>query len=127
MVANKLGLLMWSTDKMHNERLADQLSAMEHRSHENPVLAAKGLMQYKWFGSNLKRAISFQDSILLREFDRNKRVDRDHRVEGPGAGGEGINWLIRAPLLYSLHIPRRYKTLHLSKIVLYTTIVVKLN
>ena len=48
MVANKLGLLMWSTEKIHKKKLADQLSTMEQRPHENPVLAAKGHMQYKW-------------------------------------------------------------------------------
>ena len=53
MVANKLGLLMWSTDKIHKERLVDQLSTMEKRPHENPVLAIKGHMQYKWFRSKL--------------------------------------------------------------------------
>ena len=41
MMANKLGVLMWSTDKIHKERLADQLSTMEQRPHENPVLAAR--------------------------------------------------------------------------------------
>ena len=54
MVASKLGLLMWSTDKIHRERLVDQLSTMEQRPHENPVLAAKGHMQYRWFRSKLK-------------------------------------------------------------------------
>ena len=47
MVANKLGLLMWSTDKIHKERVADQLSTMGQRPHENPLLAAKGHIQYK--------------------------------------------------------------------------------
>ena len=53
LVANKLGLLMWSTEKIHKERLADQLSTMEKRPHDNPVLAAQGHMQYKWFKSNM--------------------------------------------------------------------------
>ncbi len=46
MVANKLGLLMRSTDKIHRGRLADQLGNMEQRPHENLVLVAKGHMQY---------------------------------------------------------------------------------
>ena len=54
MVANKIGLLMWSTVKIHTERLADQFNTMEQRPHESPVLAAKGHMQYKWFRSKLK-------------------------------------------------------------------------
>ena len=54
MVANKLGMLMWSTDKTHKKMLVDQLSTMEQRPHENPVLAAKGHMQYKWFGPKLR-------------------------------------------------------------------------
>ena len=53
MVAVKLGMLMWSTYKIHRERLADQLSTMEQRPHANPVLVAKGHMQYRWFGSKL--------------------------------------------------------------------------
>ena len=52
--ANKLGLLMWSTDKIHNEMLADQLSTMEKRPHENLVLAAKGHLQYRWRRSNMR-------------------------------------------------------------------------
>ena len=54
MVANKLGLSMWSTDKIHMEKLVYQLSAMEHRPHANPVIVAKGHMQYRWFGSKMK-------------------------------------------------------------------------
>ena len=54
MAATKLGRRMWSTDKIHKERLADQLSTMEQSPHENPVLAAKGNMQHTWFKSKLK-------------------------------------------------------------------------
>ena len=36
------------------ERLTDQLSTMEQRPHANPVIAAKGHMQYRWFRSKLK-------------------------------------------------------------------------
>ena len=54
MVANKIVLLVWSTDKTHKERLVDQFSTMEKHPHENPILAAKGHMQYRWFRSKLK-------------------------------------------------------------------------
>ena len=54
MVASKLGLLMWSTDKVHREKLDDQLSIMEQRPHENPVLAAKGHMQYRWLRAKMR-------------------------------------------------------------------------
>ena len=60
MVANKLGMFMWSTDQTHKARLVDQLSTMELRPNVNPVLAAKGHMQYKWFRSKLKRAVGCQ-------------------------------------------------------------------
>ena len=53
-VASKLGLLMWSTDKVHKEKLHDQLNIMKQRPHENPVLAAKGHMQYKWVRANMR-------------------------------------------------------------------------
>ena len=53
-VANKLDMFMWSTGNDDKERLTDKLSTMEQRPHENPVLAAKGHMQYKWFRSNLR-------------------------------------------------------------------------
>jgi hypothetical protein len=43
---------MWSADKTNQERLVDQLSTMEERPHENPVLVANGIMQYKWFRPN---------------------------------------------------------------------------
>ena len=43
---------MWSADKTNQDRLADQLSTMEERPHENPVLVANGIMQYKWFRPN---------------------------------------------------------------------------
>ena len=46
-VASKLGLTMWATDQIHQDRLTDQLNTMEKRPHENPALAAKGHMQYK--------------------------------------------------------------------------------
>ena len=55
MVAHKLGLLMWATDETHKERLADQLSTMEKRPHENPSLAAKSHMQYRWFRAKLRK------------------------------------------------------------------------
>ena len=54
MVANKLGLLMWSTDKVQKEKLDDQLSIVEQRPHENPLLAAKGHMQYKWLKARMR-------------------------------------------------------------------------
>ena len=54
MVASNIGLLMWSTDNVHKERLNEHLSTMEQRPHENPVLAARGHMQYKWLKSKLK-------------------------------------------------------------------------
>jgi hypothetical protein len=60
MVANKLGLLMWSTDKVHREKLDDQLSIMEQRPHENPVLAANGHMQYRWLMGPYEGARSCQ-------------------------------------------------------------------
>ncbi len=44
-VASKLWLLMFSTDRAHKERLADQFSTMEQRPHQNRVLAAKGHTQ----------------------------------------------------------------------------------
>ena len=34
--------------------MANQLSIMEQRPHENPVLAAKGHMQYKWLKANMR-------------------------------------------------------------------------
>ena len=46
MVAIRLGLLMWSTDKTHMEGLADKLSTMAQCPRENPVLAATDHMQY---------------------------------------------------------------------------------
>ena len=42
MVANKIGLLMWSTDKTHNHMLVDQFSTMEQRPQDNPVLCCQG-------------------------------------------------------------------------------------
>jgi hypothetical protein len=54
MVANKIVLLMWSTDTTHKERLVDQLSTMEQRPHENLEIVDKGHLQYSWFRSNLK-------------------------------------------------------------------------
>ena len=62
MVASKLGLLMWSTDKVHREKLDDQLSIMEQMPHENPVLAAKGHMQYKWLRAKMRE----QDIVSKR-------------------------------------------------------------
>jgi hypothetical protein len=63
-VASKIGLLMWSTDNVHRERLNDQLTTMEQRPHANPVLAAKGAMQHRWFRSNLKeQAVVNKDKI----------------------------------------------------------------
>ena len=52
MVAHKIGLLMWATDKLQKDRLLNQMSTMEQRTHENPVLVAKGHMQYMWHRSN---------------------------------------------------------------------------
>ena len=54
MVANKLSLIMWYTDKIHGGRLDDRLDTMGQRPHDNLVLVAKGHMQYRWFRSNLK-------------------------------------------------------------------------
>ena len=54
MVASKLGLLMWSTDNVHREKLDDQLSIIEQRPHANPLLAAKGHMQYRWLRANMR-------------------------------------------------------------------------
>jgi hypothetical protein len=54
MVASKLGLLMWSTDKVHREKLDDQLRIMEQRPHENPLLAAMGHMQYRWIRAKMR-------------------------------------------------------------------------
>ena len=42
MVASKLGLLMRSTDKVHRDKLDDQLSILEQGPHDNPLLVAKG-------------------------------------------------------------------------------------
>ena len=68
MVANKIGLLLWSTDKVHKEMLTDQLSAMEQCPNANPVLAANGGMQYKWFKFKLKeQQIVFKVKIQLKE------------------------------------------------------------
>ena len=53
MVASKIGMLMWSTDKTHKDILADHLSTMEQRPHANTVLAAKGHMQHKWSKSHM--------------------------------------------------------------------------
>ena len=39
---------------MHRDKLDDQLSIMEQRPHENPVLAAKGHMQYRWLRANMR-------------------------------------------------------------------------
>ena len=54
MVASRLCLLMWSTEKTHKARLVDQLSTVEQRPNEKLVLVAKGHMQYRWFKSKLK-------------------------------------------------------------------------
>ena len=43
---------MLPTDKTNKETLVDQLSTMEERPHENLVLVANGIMQYKWFRPN---------------------------------------------------------------------------
>jgi hypothetical protein len=67
MVASKLGLLMWATDQVHKERLEDQLSTMEQRPHENPVLAAKGHMQYRWFRAKMReQEIVKQEKMELK-------------------------------------------------------------
>ncbi|MFM7982946.1 MAG: hypothetical protein ACKPKO_26840 [Candidatus Fonsibacter sp.] len=49
---------MWSTDNIHQDKLADQLSTMEQRPppHERPVLTAKGHMQYTWFRSKSEKS-----------------------------------------------------------------------
>jgi hypothetical protein len=58
---------MWSADKTNQERLVDQLSTMEERPHENPVLVAHGIMQYKWFRPNKReQAVVNQDTIQLK-------------------------------------------------------------
>ena len=58
--------LMLSADKTNQERLADQLSAMEERPHENPVLVANGIMQYKWFRpSKCEQEVVTQGMIQL--------------------------------------------------------------
>ena len=49
----KVGLLMWSSDQTHKERLADKMRTMAQRPHEDPLLAAKGHTQYKWFKAKL--------------------------------------------------------------------------
>ena len=54
MVASNIGLLMWSSDKVHREKVDDQLSIMEQRPHAIPVLAANGHMQYRWLGANTR-------------------------------------------------------------------------
>ena len=54
MVASKIVLLMWSTGTILQDRLVDQLSTMEQRFHANLVLPAKGRLQYRRVGSNLK-------------------------------------------------------------------------
>ena len=67
MVASKLGLLMWSTDKVHREKLDDQLSIMEQRPHENPLLAAKGHMQYRWLMAKMReQAIGKQEKMEVK-------------------------------------------------------------
>ena len=67
MVASKIGLLMWSTDKVHREKLDDQLSIMEQRPHENPVLAAKGHMQYKWLRAKMREQdIAKQENMEVK-------------------------------------------------------------
>ncbi|MFM7985835.1 MAG: hypothetical protein ACKPKO_41625, partial [Candidatus Fonsibacter sp.] len=66
MVANKICMLMWSTDKLHEDMWLDHLSTMEQRAHEHPVCAAKGHMQYKWCRSNLKDQELFnKDRMML--------------------------------------------------------------
>ena len=41
-------------DKVHREKLDDQLSIMEQRPHANPLLAAKGHMQYRWLRAKMR-------------------------------------------------------------------------
>ncbi|MFM7983636.1 MAG: hypothetical protein ACKPKO_30365, partial [Candidatus Fonsibacter sp.] len=58
---------MWSTDKLHKGRLLDQSSTMDQRPHENPVLVAKGHMQYTWFRSILQEQyVNSKDHIKLK-------------------------------------------------------------
>ena len=71
MVAHKLGLLMWTTDETHKERLADQLSTMEKRPHENPTLAAKGHMQYRWFRAKMRE----QDVIKKEKMELKAKAE----------------------------------------------------
>ena len=57
---------MWSVDKTNQERLVDQLSTMEERPHENPVLVANGIMQYKWFRPNkCEQEVVIQGTLQL--------------------------------------------------------------
>ena len=48
---------MWPADKANQERLVDQLSTMEVRPHEKPVLVANGIIQYKWFKPNSEQVV----------------------------------------------------------------------
>ena len=60
MVANKLGLLMWSLDQTDKERVVGHLGSMEQWSHVNPVLASNGRMRYKWLRAKMQEAVCYQ-------------------------------------------------------------------
>ena len=58
---------MWSADKTNQERLVDQLSTMEERPHENLVIVANGIMQYKWFRPNkCEQEVVTQGTIQIK-------------------------------------------------------------
>ena len=58
---------LFLTDKVHKEKLDDQLSIMEQMPHENPVLAAKGHMQYRWIRANMREQdIAKQDKMEVK-------------------------------------------------------------
>ena len=70
MVASKLGLLMWITDNVHREKLDDQLIIREQRPHENPLLAVKGHMQYRWLRAKMRE----QDIVKQEKMEVNAQV-----------------------------------------------------
>ena len=52
MVANNIDQMMWSIDNTNKVMFVDQIRTIEERPHENLVLVANGIMQYKWFRPN---------------------------------------------------------------------------